>query len=224
MVSSPGRSSELHWSHVEAAAMVRAATAAGMSVHWLAQLHEGHDLSAAETPGPTVYRMGPTPALARAASGRRQLAIERDLCRLLRRLPGAAVVHVGIGAGGSHNVPWLADRLGSRAFAMLRGVEVVCSRGTLIDRDGAACTVFTDPRRCRWCCTEGFWRRPRAFDFVNRADLLAASLLASEIVSVPASEDVALLRELGVPERRVAVGGGTDLLLARCAGGTAAPG
>jgi hypothetical protein len=31
------------------------------------------------------------------------------------------------------------------------------------------------------------------------------------------------LTELGVPERRIVVGGGTDLLLTRFAGGSAAP-
>lgn len=226
VVSSLGNGQEPHWSHAVAAELVGQALARGFAVRWLAPRHAGHALPALPGEGTRcvvreVFERGrPTP-LARVASGYRDVQLEIVLTGWLRELPRAPVVHVGLGARGSPNALWLADRLGSRAFAVARGAEVVCHRGDLVDRDGRRCEEYEDPERCRWCCTGPWWRRPRVDDFANRIDLMAASLLAAESVAVSTDADRALLAELGVPAPRIVVAENSVLLLARIEAGLA---
>lgn len=125
--------------------------------------------------------------------------------RSLREQAAATVVHIGAGARGSPNLVWLADRMGSCAFAVVRATEVVCHRGDLIDHRGTACTNYLAPDHCRRCCAGGWWRRPPAVAFANRADLLAGSLLAARTVFVAAAADVGPLVAFGLSERSVVV-------------------
>ncbi|MCK5942545.1 MAG: hypothetical protein KAI24_11280, partial [Planctomycetes bacterium] len=130
----------------------------------------------------------------------------------LRAEPNSVVVHVGLGAQGSPNVLWLADRLGSRTVACLRGAELVCHRGDLRDRDGRSCSEWSDAARCRWCCSTQWWRRPSVNDLRNRIDLLVAGLLGCAAVAVHEHDDVRFVTDLGVPEERVSVGATAERL------------
>lgn len=225
VVSSLGKGPEPHWSHAAAADLAGQALARGAEVRWLAPCYRGQVLPAAPAVGArTVTRaihesVRPAP-LARVAAGYRHVSLEVRLSGWLRELPGTPVVHFGLGAPGSPNALWLADRLGSRGFGVARGAEVVCHRGDLVDRDGLRCAVHDDAERCRWCCA-GRWRRPRVDDLHNRIDLLAASLLAAECVVVPCDADRVLVVELGVPEPRIVVGETGSLLLDRIEAGLA---
>ena len=199
VVSSPGARSELHWSHAAAVVVAGALAAAGHDVVWFAVARPGQVLP---TPPGGVELRGlsvPVRRLDAVAADSEHGELEQALARSLREQPAAAVVHVGAGARGSPNVAWLAERMGSGAYAVVRAAEVVCHRGDLVARDGAPCSTFNDPARCRRCCAGGFWRTPRADAFRNRGDLLAGSLLAAEAVFVTDPADVATLTAFGVP-------------------------
>ncbi|MBL8754327.1 MAG: hypothetical protein JNK15_13580 [Planctomycetes bacterium] len=199
-VSSPGPGSEPeHWSRPFTATMAAMATAAGATVLWLEPARAA--TAAADVPPGVAHRRVPFAeggAVHRVAAGNRHLAVELELTRELRARPTAVVVHVGVGARGSPNVGWLAERLGSRSFAVARGAEVVCHRGDLRFRDGTSCAVVDDAARCRRCCAAGLFRRPHADDFRNRGDLLVASLQAAAAVFVPERGDADRLRAFGL--------------------------
>lgn len=206
VVSSPGVGPDPHWSHAEAAAIAAALAAGGGDVLWLAVSRPGQRLPS--PPAGCELRTSPVraePPLHRVAAETADLPFERILQRSLREQPAVTVVHVGAGARGSPNVLWLADRMGSVAFAVVRAAEVVCHRGDLVDRRGAACTNFLDPEHCRRCCAGGWLRRPAAVALANRADLLAGSLLAARAVFVATAADVTPLVAFGLPERSLAV-------------------
>jgi hypothetical protein len=193
-----------HWSVAWSHVLVGAAVARGDHVRWLCVGASAPPL----VPGADVESLpwhAPR-SLARVAAATTHVAVERRLSQILRERPRAAVVHVGVGAGGSPNVLWLAERLGSPAFAVVRAAEVVCHRGDLIDRDGKACSEHEDPLRCRWCCCTSFWRRAPVVDFANRADLLFAGLAAAERIFVPDEGDAAVLVAAGLPRAVVALG------------------
>ncbi len=204
VVSSPGTSAALHWSHSCAAELASWLARHGAHVEWLAAVRVGQELPPA-APGAAAIVMPAVPAVSRAGADNRHLAIELALTRSLRRAPAHAVVHVGAGARGSPNVCWLAERMGSRPFAVVRSPEVVCHRGDLVHASGARCDEFLDAARCRRCCTVSWWSRARAGAFRSRTDLLAASLLAAAAVFVPTPEDMAPLVAFGVAERSLQV-------------------
>ena len=116
----------------------------------------------------------------------------------------------------------MADRLGSRTFACTRGVELVCHRGDLLDRDQRVCREWSDAERCRWCCTTSWWSKPRADDLRNRQDLLIAALHTCAAIAVPADEDVETLSSWGVASRRVSVGASAEALAALVTGAASA--
>ena len=211
VVSSPGhgrRSTQTaHWSHAHAARIVAEVHRRGGEAWWLAGVgdaaHVGEWASGDVCPDLFATRANRCSSI---AANSRDPALEAALTARLRTHPLASVVHVGVGAGGTPNVLWLAERLGSRVVACARGAELVCPRGDLVDRDGRACEVFDDPERCRWCCASGWWRKPHVSEIQNRTDLVIAGLLASEAVLVAEAGDVAAATELGVPAARVEVG------------------
>lgn len=217
LVSSPGSGGGVHWSHALAGDLARLLRARGDDVTWLAVSRT--DPQFAGAPGseaPKLVRMPPETALSQVAAESSLMAIEAEVARVLRVAGRAAVVHLGIGARGSPNLGWLAERMGGVAFAVARAAEVVCHRGDLVDRDGRVCREFLDPARCQRCCA-GRWRRPRAVDFANRSDLLVASLQACRSVFVPSAEDVEALTAFGVPTRAVVVTADPAAIAARVA-------
>ncbi|MBL8728503.1 MAG: hypothetical protein JNM25_08740 [Planctomycetes bacterium] len=203
LVSSPGRSPAPHWSHAASAELARELLAGGADVEWF------HTAAIAGSPPEPVgaHARGIVAArrvaLHRVGAGMHDLGLERALADSLRQRHADAVLHVGLGAGGSPNVPWLADRMGSRVFAVVRSAEVVCQRGDLVDRTGLACTRHDDAATCRVCCTRAWWGQPHADEFRNRWDLLLGGLLSAEAVFVEAAEVVERLAALGVARRRL---------------------
>lgn len=215
IVSSPGCGPLPHWSHATAAAVATRLVARADTVSWLAVVRGAADAG----PSPAsverhVFPMRAPGRTADVAGQNRHLPLELALTHALRTTAARAVVHVGVGARGSPNVNWLADRLGAAAFAVARASEVVCHRGDLVDRERRACAEFLDPERCGRCCTDVWWRRARADDFRNRSDLLAGSLLASAAVFVPGDDDVRRLVDFGLPPRALRVGDGPDVIAA----------
>jgi hypothetical protein len=222
VVSSPGVGPDPHWSHAEAAAIAAALAALGEDVLWYAVLRPGQRLPS--PPTGCELRASPVravPPLHRVADDSADALFEQLLQRSLREQPAATVLHVGAGARGSPNVGWLADRMGSSAFAVVRAAEVVCHRGDLVDHRGSACSNFLAPDHCRRCCTGGWLRRPPAAAFANRADLLAGSLLAARAVFVTSAADVGPLVAFGLPERSVVVADATAIAAAVLAPGSA---
>ena len=206
VVSSPGPAIALHWSHAQAAAIAGALAAAGDDVLWYAVVRPGQ-VTPPSPPGcelrASIYH--PLPPLHQVAHDHGDLAFEQVLQGSLREQAAAAIVHVGAGARGSPNLLWLAERMGSAAFAVVRAAEVVCHRGDLVDRTGAACDHFLDAGRCRDCCAGSWWRRPPRTAFADRGDLVAGSLLAARAVFVADPAELPPLVEFGLLPRSLCV-------------------
>ncbi|HEX6811755.1 MAG TPA: hypothetical protein VF384_09045 [Planctomycetota bacterium] len=216
LVSSPGASSELHWSHGAAAELARLLLLGGANVLWLPATYAGQSLPSIP-PGIHVRPAQlerPAP-LWRVNKCRTDAALEVLLTRSLRERPAHAVVHLGVGARGSPNVLWLADCLGSAPIAVVRAAEVVCQRGDLVHASGVACTQFDDPDRCQRCCRASVWSQPHRVELLNRADLLAAGLLAAEAVFVASPAEAEVLVKSGVPQRVITVDGSPQAAAAR---------
>lgn len=218
LVSSPGRErTVLHWSHAMAATMAGAAAAGGAQVRWFAVLPAGSPALVA--PSGVALEVLPFAGSGRhhrIAADTTHPGVDAALTAVLRQEPTTRVVHVGVGARGSPNLCWLASRLGSPTFAVVRAAEVECHRGDLVQADGEACTRSDDPERCRRCCAPSVWRRPHADAFRNRADLLVASLQATEATFVPTSEDQQRLVAFGVPMATLVVNTDVAGMLSRC--------
>jgi hypothetical protein len=151
--------------------------------------------------------------LSKVASSQVDAQLEVSVTACLREEPLSVVVHVGLGAQGSPNILWLSHRMGSRTFACARGIELVCHRGDLLDRDKRMCTNWSDAERCRWCCSTSLFRRPASNDFRNRVDLFIAGMQTCASISVPAEADVAYIRGLGIAGKQIVVGAtATDLV------------
>ena len=124
LVSSPGPGTEVHWSHAVAGELATRLRARGDGVRWLAMVRPGQRLASPATiVSPTFVVMPALRALPRVAAESQLLAVENVLTRALREVGPAVVVHVGIGARGSPNVPWLAERMGATAFAFARAAS-----------------------------------------------------------------------------------------------------
>lgn len=143
--------------------------------------------------------------LHRVERGTLDLPLESALTRELRARPTDAMVHVGAGARGSVNLPWIADRMGVPPYAIVRAEEIVCQRGNLIDAGGAACVQFEDPARCGRCCSFSWLRRATASEVQNRLELLIASLQVSRGVIVRDAQEALMLEKAGVPRRNLQV-------------------
>lgn len=206
VISSPGAGPGLHWSHAVAAELAARLAADGCDVLWFAVVRPGQ--LPPPPPAGCEARVSLAPALPplhRVAVDCTDGGLEQTLQRSLREQPAEHVVHVGAGARGSPNLAWLADRMGSAAFAVVRAAEVVCHRGDLVDDRGAPCHDWLDPQRCRRCCAGGRWWLPPAEDFRSRSDLVAGSLLAARAVFVAAAAEVATLVAFGLLERSLVV-------------------
>lgn len=207
LVSSPGRSTEPHWSQAAAADLSRELVALGADVECFRVASAAVTSLPPKVPGARAhdFSLPHVASVHLVTAGMQHVALERELARSLRREHADAVVHLGVGAGGSPNVLWLAERMGSRVFAVVRGAEVVCHRGDLVDAAGRACSRFDDAATCRACCARSWWRRPPADEFVNRWDLLLGGLLAAAAVFVDEAAAVERLAATGVAPRRLAV-------------------
>lgn len=205
LVSSPGIGRAPHWSDADALALAVELLPSAASIDWLRAALPGSVLPAAP-PRVVVHPVDVRPApVWRVAASRIDAANEFALVRLLRRMPVCAVVHLGIGGGGSPNMLWLAERMGARPIAVARAAEVVCHRGDLVHADGSACRESADPVRCQRCLATSWWRRPATNDIVNRTDLLISSLMAAAAVFVPSSADIEPLVALGIRPAAVVV-------------------
>jgi hypothetical protein len=200
LVSSPGAIAAPHWSHESASALLRGFRASGADVEWFRSAREGDDGGLGNDAATHAWHVRPH-RLDRVAAANRDPGLERAVSESLRRRPANALVHVGAGARGSPNLLWIAERLGSRSFAVVRSEEVVCHRGDLVDSAGRACATFDDADRCLECCAVSRWRHPRAGDFSNRWDLLIAGLASAAAVFVRGEADVERLVRVGVPRR-----------------------
>lgn len=224
VVSSPGAASTPHWSHAAAAATAQVLAAAGHEVVWFAAARVRQALP---SPPPGVELRGvptlPPRALHQVARDNEDAGLESLLAHSLREQPAAAVVHFGAGGRGTPNVAWLAERMGSRALAVVRGAEVVCHRGDLVDRDGRACQRFDEAERCRRCCATSWWQTPSANDFLARGDLLAGSLLACESVFVADAADAATLVAFGLPSKAIVIGDAPAAIAAQVVAAVGAP-
>lgn len=216
VVSSPGMGSAPHWSHEVAGDFARQAVARGATVRWLVALHAGQPIPPGG-PGLQVlaHKDRKVLTLNEVAASQLDVPLEVTLTECLRDEPLSVVVHIGVGGQGSPNVLWLADRLGSRTYACARGVELVCHRGDLLDRDKRLCTNWMDPERCRWCCSTKLLGKPSSNDLRNRGDLFIAGFHACVSISVPTEEDVQLVTDLGVARKQVAIGASAESLIAR---------
>jgi hypothetical protein len=200
LISSPGAGPGLHWSHAAASALQEALLAAGAQAHWFAVV-DAADAPRRPAVGGFTPLAVPRHALHRVTAGTEHLELEVELTRVLRRNPADAVVHLGVGARGSVNVSWLADRMGSAPFAVARASEVVCQRGDLIDARAQPCSIFEDADRCRACCAASWLRRPRSDEFRNRLDLLVVGLQVCSAVFVETEPEAAMLERIGLPRR-----------------------
>ncbi len=174
---------------------------AGAEVDWFAPAPPG--CSPASTAEATTFAVQDRP-LHRVGQANSHIELERRLAGLLRVRPAGAVVHLGVGARGSTNVLWLAERMGARVFAAVRAAEVLCHRGDLVDERGRTCTTFDDADRCSVCCATR-WRRVPRREFENRIDLLVAGLQTAAAVLVGSAEEATQLEGLGVPRRNLVV-------------------
>lgn len=218
LVSSPGRPPRPHWSDAAAIDLAAALRAWDAEVEWLRVA--GASVPSVDLPGVDTHAVvPPRPApLHRVGTGMQHPTLEHELVRRLRRRHADAVLHVGVGAGGSPNVLWLAERMGSRVYAFARGAEVVCHRGDLVDAGGNACTRHDDAVTCRLCCARSWWARPHAHEFENRWDLLVGGLLVAEAVFVDEPAQVEMLAALGVSHRRLFAGLGAAAIAQRIVG------
>jgi hypothetical protein len=216
VVSSPGQGQESHWSQKLSQEFSQLALGRGVSVCWLAGLHPEMPVPSAQ-PGLQViaFQAARTQSVSKVADSQADSALEHKLTQILREYPAAVVLHVGLGGQGTPNVLWISDRLGSRSYACVRGVELVCHRGGLIDRDEKPCTEWLDPDRCRWCCSGSWFSRPSSDDMRNRVDLYYAGLVTTRAILVPTSEDVQYLEGLGLASQKIEVGATAEQLLAR---------
>jgi len=210
LVSSPGAGSGPHWSHTTARELAAALQVGQAQVHWFAVADADR---APQRPATGEFTFVPLPARAlhEVAAGADHTAFDVVLTKELRIRPAAAVVHLGLGARGSGNVAWIADRMGSVTFAVARASEVVCQRGDLIDWTGQPCAIFDDPERCRRCCTASWLHRARAGAFRDRLDLLVAGLQVCNAVFVRSEAEVAMLERIGVQRRLLQVVAASDV-------------
>ena len=216
VVSSPGQGRSPHWSQDLAGEFGRLAVARGASVRWLAAVHADEPVPAGG-PGLEVsaHRDRRVWPLSKVESSQLDAPLELMLTEILRDEPSSVVVHFGLGAQGTPNVLWISDRLGSQTFACVRGPEIVCHRGDVIDRDSNPCTDWLDAERCRWCCSDSRDRQPRSDDLRNRVDLYIAGLLTCQSISVPSPEDVPFLSSLGISGKQITVGATAEDLIER---------
>jgi hypothetical protein len=216
LVSSPGTGEAPHWSHALSLQFARLAVARGATVRWMAALHPGQPQPPSET-GIQVFAHQERSKLplSKVASSQLDAPVESAVTACLREQPLSVVVHIGVGTQGTPNVLWLSDRLGSRTFACTRGIELVCHRGDLLDRDKRVCQDWSDAERCRWCCSISRFRRPASNDLLNRVDLLIAGLQTCASILVPDEGDVAFILGLGISAQQIAVGATAEDLVAR---------
>ncbi|MCA8976972.1 MAG: hypothetical protein KDC98_19770 [Planctomycetes bacterium] len=182
LVDSPGPGPEPHWSVVFVTGLEACLRQEGIDVKRLS--------------GPVSVRL----PLHRVDAAICDAGSEIALAAILRHDLVDVVVHAGVGARGSPNMLWLAQRLGSDAVAVVRSAEVVCQRGDLVDGEGEACTDFADAERCAACCCHGK-RRPRSDELRNRLDLFVAGLQACSTVWLGDDDQAERLEQVGVPRR-----------------------
>lgn len=209
-----------------AAALARGLLAAGERVSWLGPPGEAARLG---DPRIEVIEADSRPPAFRSVEAQLvDIPRERALCAALRHEPPDLVLVLGFGGANSYLLPWLADRLGVPPIVVASPIaQVLCHRGSLVDREGAACSEWRDARRCAACCRgrsavglgalqaglatlcrplRGLSPFPHRTAFLNRLDMIAQGLASARLVLVDDEPARAALIELGVPERLLRVG------------------
>ncbi|MFO1053452.1 MAG: hypothetical protein U1F36_14665 [Planctomycetota bacterium] len=219
----------------ELATLAQAAARDGHRVRLLQPIARYERLEVKPVSGLTVRAIpSRTPPFRAVLAHLSDLPLERALNEELRSDP-PHVVHIhGFGGANSYLVPWLADRLGVAAVVYAEPIAaVLCHRGTLVDRDGAACREFDDATRCASCCRahdatalggvasvlaaclrplRGLTPFPNRTAMLNRNDLIVHGLGAARRVCVRDASAVQDLVALGVPHRSILSGmSGDDL-------------
>lgn len=222
IVTARGNGPGPHWSVAVGERVIAVLRARGIAVTWLRELPAALPLPC--PPGTEVVDfVAPVPALHRVAARGDDVALDVALAKLLRRRPAEAVIHLGLGAVGTVQPLWLAERMGSLPLAVIEAREVLCHRGDLRFAGGEACVVVEDPERCGRCvttpCGRGVspWRSrwlrstrrvpgsgyPGHEQFRNRLDLLVGSLQVARLIAVTDPPTPDLLGGVGVPARAV---------------------
>jgi hypothetical protein len=234
LISARSAQAEPHWSRAVAADVARALAATGASVRWLCLCRLGETVAVAALDRVERQDLPAAVPPFRGVEARvTDNAMDVVLAKELRRRPPDVVVHLGAGAPSSANALWLADRMGARAVGVVRAPELLCHRGDFVDERGQACTSVLDAARCTACCTAaspsglspgqaraaaclrflgGLSPYPSPVQFLNRGDLLFASLqLAGAVVTGDAAE-AALLERAGLPARSIVTTDGAGLV------------
>lgn len=209
-----------------AAALARGLLAAGERVSWLGPPGEAALLG---DPRIGILAAESRPPAFRSVEAQLvDIPRERALGAALRREPPDLVLVFGFGGANSYLLPWLSDRLGVPPIVVASPIApVLCHRGSLIDREGAACSEWRDAERCADCCRgrsaaglgalqaglatlcrplRGLSPFPHRTAFLNRLDMIAQGLVSARLVLVDDEPACAALIELGVPERLLRVG------------------
>ncbi|MCY2957334.1 MAG: hypothetical protein NT107_09880 [Planctomycetota bacterium] len=233
LISARGANDEPHWSRATAALVAQALTSQGAAVRWLCA-RNAREPAPAAVAGLEIFDLPAAPVPFRAVEAR---VIDNPmdilLAQQMRKRPPDLVMQLGVGAISSANPLWIADRMGAPGLAVVRATELLCHRGTLVNERGTACRSVFDAARCTTCCNsaspQGPTKRaaigalclrwlggcspfPSPVQFLNRADLLLASLqLAAAVVTSDAAE-LALLASAGLPARTLVASSGVSLV------------
>jgi hypothetical protein len=129
----------------------------------------------------------------------------------------------GLGAPGSANALWIAERMGAVGVATVRAAEVLCHRQDLVDWQHQDCRVFDDPARCTRCCLSpgarslsvpaafagrslawlrGFSPFPNLHAFATRFDVAVGGLGSASLVLVEHADEAGLLAQAGASSVR----------------------
>ncbi|MBK8100010.1 MAG: hypothetical protein IPK26_23140 [Planctomycetes bacterium] len=222
VVTARGNGPGPHWSVAVGERVLAALRGHGIEVTWLRALPPGV-LVPAPAGVEVIDFVAPVPGFHRVTARGDDVALDVALAKLLRHRPADSVIHLGLGAVGTVQTLWLADRMGSVPLAVVKAREVLCHRGDLQFAGGEACAVVDDPRRCGRCVTtpcgtgvsawHSRWlhgtrwlpgsRFPGPEQFLNRLDLVVGSLQVARLIAVVDPPVPEALTDVGVPARAI---------------------
>jgi hypothetical protein len=212
-----------HWSRDLARAAAAALVSAGCTVRWLCALTMDEALPDVPAGVEFLPVRGAVPPFRRVHARLVDTAADIGLAHALRPRPADIVHDFGLGAPGSANLLWIAERMGSLGVATVRAAEALCHRQDLVDWQRQECRVFDDPARCTRCClspdarslsTAGAlagralaWLRglspfPNRHAFATRFDVAVGGLGSASLVLVEHAAEAGRLAQAGVSSAR----------------------